>query len=364
LCDRTTCQALKDKIKKNIDSAAKRRLPLVATTLTNHCNTISENIMALLNHYLSLDRLNLGFDESRASNITKEGYNYRSNIKDKLATLFVTEEDKKLDFSNRQELKNILDIDKLWNIPHDNCSATQPFDDTPSTSNPLPASDILDWMTPFFVIMSNLQRNEFYKLKDVNEEYLTQISEIYDEYFDEVSNFVAKLNLGNDLLEKFKNAGIIPSLFNQLTKEILDNAGITKPGEQQVILKAAHEYTESFKCSTVVELEEKVSQTKKQKDHVEKMNAIMQEEIQTMGEEKGQMKRKIDSLQEKVDTTIEQKEEMKKDMIIMQKKMRSMISMQNSLNSLQTDVNAIMNKYLAGEEDNVAEKQINQSDEH
>lgn len=312
LAQLTTSQMLKDKITKNIDSAKRRRLPIYNTKLKAHCDTISENIMNLLKYYLESDGSNQDDCEDETSNDSDKDNIYRYRVGETLKTSFEKKEEVKQLFRSREDLKRVFKDHKIFHIPTSESNLPQPIDDPPTLSNiTAPTSDISSWMAVILVIMSTLLQNELKKLLDVNAEHLKRIEEEHESYYDEVATFLAKLNMGKYLIN-FENNGIIPPVFNDLTKEQLEKCGVTKPGDLQIILNAAHEYTTSYKCSKVLDLED-------------------------------------------------QKEEIRRDMMTMQKKMCSMISMQNSLNTLQTDMNAIMNKYIDEEDFTTIEKQLNQS---
>ena len=347
----------KNEIKKNIESAKRRKLPLVKTTLDGYCDIFSVNVMCLLKHQLTTQSLIHDVNESTRTFKHNKTNSYRSQICVNVDKLLKNQGGLKETFIARQELRSYINYGNVSDPSDDDAQ-----DSSTSTNNTnKKSSDVsIDEETVFFLIMSNLLQYELNLLKRENLDYLKEIEEKDDEYYSMVSTFLAKLNLSH-LFNNFKEARIIPSLFKDLNLKMLNKAGITKPGEQKIILNAAEEYhskyPESFKCSSVLRLETEVAKINDQKKQIEKENAIKQEE----------MSETIAKQNNEINAEKEEKEKMKKDFQKDIMRLREKLKLQDKLRKEQEmiakkaienekDIDEICNQYGIKMDDENQEK--------
>lgn len=317
--DSKTCQVIEEEINTQIQSAEKRRLPLVESRLTEHCNAISKNIMRLLEHRLDSDEKNLekSLDDSILSNAEDDTVVYQKKARDNLKLVFDEQVDLKQSFISRDELRHIFHHERLTEIDQMNGTSQKgfiegkPVGDYSSSvvgnlSSPISTlpSDKLNDLSIFFVILSNLIQNEFDELKRANNEHLKPISQKYEAYYDEIATFLANLNLSH-LFNEFRASKIIPFILKDLTKEILDEAKIGSPGEKRIILKAAKEYTGTSKCSSVEKLMSEKEETNKEISQMKVDIASLKDEIKSANEEKDELLQDMFTMQSSVNTVNE-----------------------------------------------------------
>ena len=375
-----------NKIKKNIESAKRRKLPLVKTTLDSYCNIFSVNVMSLLKHQLTTQSLFHDGNESTKSFKQSNTNSYRSQICVNVNKLFKNQGGLKETFIARQELRSYINCGNVSDPSVDDAQ-----DSSASTNNTNEkSSDVsIDEETVFFLIMSNLLQYELNILKRDNDDFLKEIEEKDDDNYAMVSTFLAKLNLSH-LFNNFKEARIIPSLFKDLNLKMLSKAGITKPGEQKLILNAAEEYhskyPESFKCSSVLRLETEVAKINDQKNQIKKENEIKQEEmskrlkteVAKMNDQMKQIEKENAIKQEEMSETIakqnneinaekEEKEKMKRDFQKDIMRLREKLKLQEKLREEQEmiakkaienekDIDEICNQYGIKMDDENQEK--------